>query len=253
MKRKNIIITGASSGLGSGMALEFAQLGCNLALCARRLENLEELRSNILALNPEVKVFIRPLDVNETEEVRKVFQAFKEDFQSIDQTVDRIIVNAGIGKGASIGTGFAAQNLQTAATNFIGAINQFEAGLEIFRAQNHGHLVAISSMSALRGFRGAITVYAATKAALASLAEGVRIDVLKTPIKVSTIYPGYIHSEMNDHIGKPLPFIVPLEKGCRLLVKAIEKEKNKAYVPWYPWYFFKLLMPFIGLKSLRKF
>lgn len=253
MKRKNIIITGASSGLGSGMALEFAHLGCNLALCARRLENLEELRSNILALNPEVKVFIRPLDVNDTEEVRKVFQAFKEDFQSIDQPVDRIIVNAGIGKGASIGTGFTAQNLQTAATNFIGAINQFEAGLEIFRAQNHGHLVAISSMSALRGFRGAITVYAATKAALASLAEGVRIDVLKTPIKVSTIYPGYIHSEMNDHIGKPLPFIVPLEKGCRLLVKAIEKEKNKAYVPWYPWYFFKLLMPFIGLKSLRKF
>ena len=241
MKRKNILITGASSGLGNGMALEFAKLGCNLALCARRMENLDEVRSKILDINSKIEVFIRPLDVNDTLAVREVFMAFQEDFKSINEKIDRVIVNAGIGKGGALGTGYTKQNLQTASTNFLGAINQFEAALEIFRAQNHGHLVAISSMSAFRGFRGALTVYAATKAALASLAEGVRIDVLKTPIKVSTIYPGYIHSEMNDHIGKPLPFIITLDKGSKLLVHAFEKEIIISFVPWNPWYFFKIL------------
>lgn len=253
MKRKNIIITGASSGLGKGMAKEFAKLGCNLALCARRVENLEEVKATLLTENPAIKIFIRPLDVNDTAAVRQIFYDFRADFKGIGEEINRIVVNAGIGKGGAIGTGYAHQNLQTASTNFLGAINQFEAGLEIFRAQNHGHLVAISSMSAFRGFRGAITVYAATKAALASLAEGARVDVLKTPIKVSTIFPGYIHSEMNDHIKKPLPFIISLEKGSKLLVEAIEKEKNKSYVPWYPWYFFKLLFPLLSLNNLRKF
>jgi short-subunit dehydrogenase len=111
-------------------------------------------------------------------------------------------------------------------------------------------------MSALRGLRGAITVYAATKATLASLAEGVRVDVLKTPIKVSTIFPDYIKSEMTDSAGKnakPLPYIIELDEGARLLVKVINKEKATSYVPFWPWYFIKLMMPFMSLKGLRKF
>ncbi|HNP18189.1 MAG TPA: SDR family oxidoreductase [Fulvivirga sp.] len=256
MKRKNILITGASSGLGKGMALEFAKEGCNLGLCARRVENLKELKTELLEINPNIEVFIKPLDVTQTEEVFNVFNAFNEDFIKTGQSLDRIIVNAGVGMGGSIGTGFEKGNMQTAQTNFCGALNQFEAALQIFRKQNHGHLVAISSMSALRGLKGGLTVYAATKAALASLAEGVRVDVLKTPIKVSTIFPGYIQSEMTEQKGKkakPLPFIIDLDKGAKLLVKAINKEKSASYVPFWPWYFFKWVMPFMSLKSLRKF
>lgn len=252
MTRKNIIITGASSGLGKGLALEFAKLGRNLALCARRIENLEQLKKDILDINPDLHVFLRPLDVNDSEKVFEVFKAFREDFKGIGGDVDRVIVNAGIGKGASLGTGYAKQNMQTATTNFTAALTQFEAALEIFREQNHGHLVAMSSMSAFRGYRGAITVYAATKAGLASMAEGVRVDVLKTPIKVTTLFPGYIQTEMNEHIGKKLPFLIPLEKGAKLLVDAIEKEKAKAYIPHWPWYYLKLIMPFMSMKTLRK-
>ena len=253
LKRKNILITGASSGLGKGMALEFAKQDCNLALCARRVENLEELQRQILEINPGCQVFLRPLDVTLAEDVFTVFKAFNEDFRSIGEQLDRVIVNAGIGKGASLGKGFAEANMQTAITNFCGAISQFEAALEIFREQNHGHLVAISSMSAFRGYSRALTVYAATKAGLASLAEGARVDLLNKPIKVSTIYPGYIQSEMNDAIEKKPPFIIDLETGARLLVKAINKEKDKSYVPRWPWYFFKQLMPFMSLNILRKF
>ncbi len=253
MARKNILITGASSGLGKGMATEFAKQGCNLALCARRIEKLESLKKELQELNPDIQIFLRPLDVTIPEDVFTVFKAFEADFKNSNQTLDRVIINAGMGKGASLGKGFAKQNMQTAVTNFCGAITQMEAAMEIFRAQNHGHLVAISSMSAFRGSPRAMTVYAATKAGLKSLAEGLRIDVLKTPIKVSTIFPGYIQSEMTDSIGKPPPFMVSLDKGSKLLVKAINKEKATAFVPFWPWYFIRRIMPLLTLKMLRKF
>jgi len=254
VKRKNILITGASSGLGKGMAIEYAKQGCNLALCARRYENLETLKEELTTINSDVKVFIRTLDVAEPDQVFDVIRAFHEDFKGIDGQLDRVIVNAGMGKGAPLGKGFFKQNMQTAVTNFCGALSQMEVSMEIFREQNDGHLVLISSMSAFRGYPRAMTVYAATKAGLKSMAEGVRGDMLKKPIKVSTIFPGYIESEMTDSIeGKKPPFIIPLEKGSKLLVKAINKERNNAYVPFWPWYFFKLLMPFLSLKTLRKF
>lgn len=253
MKRKNILITGASSGLGKGMAREFAKQGCNLALCARRVENLEELKQELLEINTDIHVFLRSLDVNNTEQVFEVFRVFETDFKGIDGTLDRVIVNAGLGKGASIGKGYAAQNMQTAVTNFCGALSQMEAAMEIFRAQNHGHLVAISSMSAFRGYARAVNVYAATKAGLRSLAEGLRVDVLNKPIKVSSIFPGYIESEMTGTIeGKKPPFIISLDKGSKLLVKAINKEPNNAYVPFWPWYPLRQLMRFMPLSMLRK-
>ncbi len=251
--RKNILITGASSGLGMGMAKEFAKQGCNLALCARRFELLEALKTQLIAINPKAKIFTRTLDVNLHEEVREVFEAFEDDFQSIGESIDRVIINAGIGKGASIGKGYAKQNIMTAQTNFVAVIAQAEIAMEIFRKKNNGHLVFISSISAFRGFPRAMSVYAATKAAVKSLAEGIRIDVMKKPIVVSTIFPGYIQSEMTDSIGKPPPFMVSLVKGSKALVKAINKEKAKAYVPFWPWFLFKQLMPFMPLSFLRKF
>ncbi len=228
--RKNILITGASSGLGHGMAVEFAKQGCNLALCARRVERLEELKAQLEGINPDIKVFIRSLDVNDHDAVFSVFKAFRDDMG----TLDRVIVNAGMGKGASIGTGYFHANKQTAVTNFVSAVAQCEAAMEIFREQNAGHLVTISSISAVRGFRRAMTVYAATKAAITSLSEGIRIAGRNTPINVTCIPPGFIRSEINDKVEK-VPFIVDTETGCKAMVKAINKEKANSYVPTWPW------------------
>lgn len=230
MTRKNILITGASSGLGKGMAIQFAKQGKNLALCARRIENLELLQQELRTQYPKIKVIIKPLDVNDHERVFTVFNEFKDELGSLD----RVIINAGMGKGASIGTGYFHANKQTAETNFIAAIAQAEAAMEIFRAQNSGHLVTISSISAVRGFRRAMTVYAATKAAVTSLSEGIRLDVMNTPIKVSCVHPGFIRSEINEKVKK-VPFIVDTETGCKALVRAINKEKANSFVPTWPW------------------
>lgn len=228
--RKNILITGASSGLGRGMAREYASRGRNLALCARRIDRLEELKQELQAAYPNVKVVVRALDVNDYDQVFEVFRAFTEDLG----TLDRVIVNAGLGKGQPIGTGYFWANRKTAETNFVAALAQCEAAVEIFRQQGSGHLVTVASMSALRGMRKNLTTYAATKAGLATLTEGIRADLLDTSIKVSTLYPGYIRSEINVKVDNK-PFIVDEDVGCRAMVRAIEKEKPEAYVPSWPW------------------
>ncbi|WP_334031535.1 SDR family oxidoreductase [Alteromonas sp. P256] len=245
--RENILITGASSGLGKGMAIEFAKQGRNLALCARRYENLETLKAELLELNPDINVFIRSLDVNDHDAVFEVFDAFKQDLGRLD----RVIVNAGMGKGASVGTGYFHANKQTATTNFVSALAQCEAAMTIFRAQNSGHLVTISSISAVRGFRRAMTVYAATKAGLTSLSEGIRMDVMNTPINVTCIHPGFIRSEINEKVEK-VPFIVDTDVGCRAMVKAIEKEKANAFVPSWPWALLHWVMRIAPASTIRK-
>ena len=247
MSRQNILITGASSGLGYTMAKMYAAEGKNLALCARRVERLEELQQEIARINPTVKVFVRPLDVNDHDQVFEVFRAFAIDLGHLD----RVIVNAGMGSGASLGTGYFYANKKTAITNFVSAIAQCEAALELFRAQNHGHLVTISSVSAVRGFRRAMTVYAASKAAVTSLSEGIRIDLIGTPIKVTTIHPGFIRSEINEKV-KTVPFIVDTETGCKAILKAINKEGANYFVPDWPWAIMCRLMKFAPLSMLKK-
>ena len=247
MTRQNIVITGASSGLGKGMAIEFAKMGRNLALCARRVERLDELKTQLLAINPNIRVIIQALDVDDHDQVFSVFKNFADELGHID----RVIVNAGMGKGASVGTGYFYANKQTAITNFVSALAQCEAAMQIFRAQNSGHLVTISSVSAVRGARRAMTVYAATKAALSSLTEGIRIDVLNTPIKVTTIHPGFIRSEINEKVKK-VPFIVDTEVGCQAMVKAIEKEVANSFVPTWPWALFRYIARVAPLSWLAK-
>lgn len=246
--RKNILITGASSGLGMGIAREFAAKGHSLALCARRAEALEELRSELASRYPQQTFLVEPLDVNDHSAVFSVFNKIRDAMGKLD----RVVVNAGIGKGVGIGKGGFNANLQTAMTNFVAALAQCEAAVGIFREQNAGHLVTISSVSAVRGFRGALTTYAATKAGLANLSEGIRMELMSTPIKVTTIFPGYILTDINKDI-KNAPFRVDLETGCKALVKAINKEPDEAYVPNWPWTAMARLMKTLPLSQLKRF
>ncbi|QKW06164.1 SDR family oxidoreductase [Streptomyces sp. NA04227] len=247
MSGRTVLITGASSGLGEEMARQFAALGWDLALCARRAERLEKLRDEIGAAHPERRVVLKALDVTDDEAVFRVFAEFAEEFGSIE----RVIVNAGLGKGAAYGTGRHDANRQTAMTNFVGALAQSEAAMEIFRRQRRGHLVMISSISALRGMRKAMTTYAATKAGVAAMAEGLRSE--RVPgLDVSVIYPGYIRSEMNEHVKQKTKYMVDTETGVRAMVQAIEKRKVKAYVPSWPWVPIAAAMKVLPLSVVRR-
>ena len=245
------IITGASSGLGAEMARQLAALGHELGLAARRTDKLEALREEIHTAYPGRRVSLRALDVTDEAAVSEVFGEFRDEFG----TIDRIVVNAGLGKGAPIGTGRAAANRETAVTNVLGALAQAESAMEIFRAQKQGHLVMISSMSAMRGLPKTVTTYAATKAFVAHLAEGLRSELMGSrdlAITVTTLYPGYIRSEMNDQVKKPMPFMVDTATGVKAIVEAIEKRAENARVPAWPWLPMGTAMRHLPLPLVRR-
>ena len=248
-KGRTVLITGASSGLGEGMARLFASLGYNLAICARRTDRLEHLKSEIIDKYPDIRVEYQALDVSDYDTVFQVFDAFADDFGSIE----RVVVNAGIGDSRRIGKGHFETNRRTADVNFVAALAQCEAAMNIFRAQNSGHLVVISSMSAMRGLPRHLTTYGASKAGLAHLAEGIRADMLLTnlPIKVSTIYPGYIRTEINEG-SKPLPFEVDTDTGTKAIVAAIEAGVDEACVPSLPWSMVSHAMKHLPLQVMNK-
>ncbi|WP_159838396.1 SDR family oxidoreductase [Nocardia sp. CY41] len=238
MTRKRILITGASAGLGAAMARDFAAKGRDLALCARRVDALTALRDELAATHPGITVAVRALDVDDHAAVPVVFEELRDELGGLD----RVIVNAGIGKGARVGSGRADANLATATTNFVSALAQAEAALEIFRAQRAGHLVLVASMSAVRGLPGKKAAYSASKAGLAALGEALATELARSPITVTTLLPGFIATDMAAEAGDAR-MVTSLDKGVAAMVAAIEKERRRACVPGWPWRLVDLALP----------
>jgi short-subunit dehydrogenase len=228
--RQKILITGASSGLGAGMARSFAARGRDLALCARRTDRLDELKAELSQQYPSIKVAVAQLDVNDHEQVPKVFGELSDELGGID----RVIVNAGIGKGAKLGSGKLWANKATIETNLVAALVQIETALEMFHQGGSGHLVLISSVLGNKGVPGVKAAYAASKAGVSSLGESLRAEYARGPIRVSVIEPGYIESEMTAKSNSTM-LMVDNDTGVRALVGAIEREPGRAAVPWWPW------------------
>src|SRR5699024_2595270 len=171
--RSTVLITGASAGLGEGMARRWAAQGKNLALCARRLDRLEVLRAELEASNPSIRVAVRALDVTDGDAVQETFGDLDAELGGID----RFALNTGLGKRASTGSGKAHANRETAMVNVIGTLNQAESAMEILTTRGEGHLVFISSVSSLRGMPKAQNTYGASKAFVSSLAQGMHAEL----------------------------------------------------------------------------
>lgn len=245
-----VLITGASSGLGAGMAKVFGSRGCDLVLTARRTERLAEIRDEILRKSPEARVLVQELDVTDRDAVHEVFNRAADEFCGLD----RVVVNAGVGKGRVLGSGRATANRDTVMTNLVAGLAQCESAMELFYRQGFGHLVVMSSVTAARGMPGPMNAYAASKVALAHIAEGIRFDVAesKLPIRVSTLRPGYIDSEMHARTGRRHPLLVDGDIGARALVRAIENEVTDACVPWWPWQAFSLVLKYAPKSIVRR-
>lgn len=230
MTRQKILITGASSGLGAGMARAFAAKGRDLALCARRTDRLDELKAELSQKYPGIDIAVAALDVNDHEAVPKVFAELSDELGGID----RIVVNAGIGKGAKLGSGKLWANKATIETNLVSALVQIETALEMFNRCGSGHLVLISSVLGNKGVPGVKAAYAASKAGVSSLGESLRAEYANGPVRVSVIEPGYIESEMTAKSNSTM-LMVDNETGVNALVAAMEREPGRAVVPWWPW------------------
>jgi short-subunit dehydrogenase len=248
MTRQKILITGASSGLGAGMARQFAAKGRDLALCARRTDNLEELKTELTAKHPGITVAIAALDVNDHEAVPKVFAELGDELGGIDT----VIVNAGIGKGFQIGGGKPWHNIATLETNLVAALVQIEAAIAMFKKAGAGHLVLVSSVLGNKGVPGVKAAYAASKAGVTSLGESLRAEYPSGPIKITVLEPGYIESEMTAKSNSTM-LMVDNETGVKAMVDAIEKEKGRAVVPGWPWWPLVELMKVLPPRFTKRF
>lgn len=246
--RQKILITGASSGLGAGMARSFAAQGRDLALCARRTDRLTELKAELSQRYPDIKIAVAELDVNDHERVPKVFAELRDEIGGID----RVIVNAGIGKGARLGSGKLWANKATIETNLVAALVQIETALDMFNQRGSGHLVLISSVLGVKGVPGVKAAYAASKAGVRSLGESLRAEYAQGPIRVTVLEPGYIESEMTAKSASTM-LMVDNATGVKALVAAIEREPGRAAVPWWPWAPLVRLMWVLPPRLTRRF
>lgn len=222
---KVVMITGASSGIGRGLALEIAARGAHLGLLARREELLNEIVGEVSARN--VKAVAAAADVRDAKAVRAAADRFRKELGPIDV----MIANAGIG------TTHHAIKLQpehaanVIGINVLGAVNSVAAVVPEMVERGRGRLVAISSLAAYRGLAKS-AAYCASKAALSSYFESVRIDLRHTGVGVTIIHPGFIKTALTAGREAKMPYLMELDDAVKKIVSAIEKEKKTYAFPW---------------------
>ena len=235
MTNKTVFLTGASSGLGKGMAREFAQRGYDLVLTARRLELLEALAEE-LRQNSDARILVKALDVCDGTAVAQILAEAQQELGRLDI----VIANAGIGVTGRAGQSSMQDIERMIDVNVKGLIATVEASLPLFRTQKSGQIVGISSVAGSRGLPGG-GVYGATKAAVTNYLEAVQAETQGESLDVTILAPGYIDTPINQG-AKSRPFVISAETGCKKLVDAIEKKKRFAFVPGWPW---SLLAPLL--------
>jgi len=216
---KNIVITGASSGIGKSLALKFAKEGCSLALLARRIEELEVVAKEVSKYHVMVKIY--KCDVSSKPEVEKTFAQIKKFFG----TIDILILNAGISFRTDVRKDESAKALQTFGVNVLGMIYCASEVIPDFIQTKKGMIVGVSSLAESRGFPRS-GFYCASKAAASTYLESLRIELKKYNVKVLTIKPGFVKTPMTDKNEFAMPFIIPVEKAVQLIIDGIKKEKK---------------------------
>lgn len=216
---KNVVITGASSGIGKALAFRFAKEGCSLVLLARRIEELESIAQEVSKYHVIVKIY--KCDVSNKEEVEKVFIQIKKFFNSIDI----LALNAGVSFRTDVRKDESAKAIQTFAVNVLGMIFCANQVIPDFIQAKKGMIVGVSSLAESRGFPRS-GFYCASKAAASTYLESLRVELKKFNVKVLTVKPGFVKTPMTDKNEFDMPLIIPVEKAVKIIIEGIKKEKK---------------------------
>ncbi len=218
-----IFITGANSGIGEALAIEYAKQGAILGLVARRKKELQILQKKLNG-----KVLIYEVDVTNINQCRWA----SEDFIAHHGTPDIVIANAGISTGTLTENFSDIQTFKKIIdTNLNGVINTFYPFVQLFKKREQGQFVGISSIAGIRGLPGS-GAYSSSKAALINYLESFRVEMAPYKIDVTTIAPGYIKTPMTDVNDYSMPFIMPVNKAAISFINAIRKKKKFIIIPW---------------------
>jgi short-subunit dehydrogenase len=222
---KTVFLTGASSGIGRALAVELGRRGARMGLMARRADEL--LKTADEAVRAGGEALALPGDVRDPEQVRKAVERVRERWGRVDV----LVANAGMST-TTAGTDLrAAEASDVISINVIGVVNCVAAVLPGMLERGSGHLVAISSLAAYRGMPKS-GAYSASKAAVSTLFESLRVDLRKSNVAVTVIHPGFIRTPMTAGRKKRLPFLLEVDDAARRIVRAIERRARTYAFPW---------------------
>ncbi|MFE8601910.1 SDR family NAD(P)-dependent oxidoreductase [Archangium violaceum] len=222
---RTALVTGASSGLGRGLALWFARRGVKVYAAARRRENLEALANEARAANASVEPV--ELDVADADNTL----ARIRELDAACGGLDLIIANAGFGQETS-GKRIKWDTVKKVIdVNVTGAAATLSAVLPQMVERKRGHVVGVASLAAFRGLpRNA--AYSASKAFLHIFMESLRVDLRGTGVNVTCIYPGFVKSEMTAQNKFQMPFLLETEEAVERMAKAIVRGDAQYAFPW---------------------
>jgi short-subunit dehydrogenase len=225
MSYRTALVTGATSGLGRGLALWLAKRGLRVFAAGRRASQLQALAAEAQAAGATVEPVV--LDVTDTD-------ATLERIRQLDGEcggLDLVVANAGVG-GVTHGKRLQWERVKTIIdTNVTGAAATLSAVLPRMVERRRGHVVGISSLASFRGLAGH-GAYSASKAFLATFMESLRVDLSGTGVRVTCVYPGFVKSEMTAKSDFPMPFLMETDAAVALMGRGILRGESELFFPW---------------------
>lgn len=220
----HLLITGASSGLGAALALEYAAKGVTLSLQGRDAARLKKVTEQ--AEKRGTTVYSTLLDVTDAVGMKDWIEAS----DSI-QPLDLVIANAGISAGTGDYTESEEQSRRIFDVNLTGVLNTIHPALPMMIERKRGQIAIMSSLAGFRGFAGA-PAYCASKAAVRVYGEALRGDVSRHNVKVNVICPGFVKTPMTDVNTFHMPFLMSPERAAKIIRKALAANKPRIAFPW---------------------
>jgi short-subunit dehydrogenase len=219
---QRVFITGASSGLGAALALFYARRGAQVGLLGRRADALNQL---VARLPGSHAVYVA--DVRDRAALHQAAGHFLQ-----QGPVDVVIACAGISAGTLTEELDDFQVFQAIMdTNVNATVATFEPFVQAMKQRGQGRLVAIGSVAGVRGLPGA-GAYSASKAAVRTYCESLRVELRTTGVQVLTIAPGFIETPMTAHNPYRMPFLMPVDRFAAKAVQAIDRGVSYTVIPW---------------------
>jgi short-subunit dehydrogenase len=222
---KVVMITGASSGIGRGLAKELAGRGASVGLVARRADTLKELQAEIETAGGHALAVAG--DVRDASSIKVATDTIANQLGPIDV----LIANAGIGTSTDGSQVSGEEVAKVINVNVIGAAHSVSAVLPQMVERRKGQLVVISSLAAYRGLPKS-AAYCASKAAVSAMFESLRLDLAPKGIDVTIIHPGFIKTPLTAGRDAQMPFLMELDDAVKKIVHAIERRKKSYAFPW---------------------
>ncbi len=232
-KPTNILITGASSGIGEALARDYAERGRFLALSGRNKERLETVARACRAFGAKVEAI--PVDVTERAACGRWIAE-----TDARHPLDLVIANAGTSSGSGGRGESEDQARDIFYVNMAGVLNTVWPVIGPMRQRGRGQIAIVSSIAAFRGLPGA-PAYAASKAAVKNYGEGLRGWLAAYSIQVSVVCPGFVRTRMTENNIYPMPFIMDAAKAARIIRLGLQRNKARIAFPW-PMYALAWLM-----------